>query len=191
MPNSQSVELLLARYSTPAKYLSAPAPQGEHLDVILRAAMSAPDHAGLQPWRLMLVRGAALQRLGDLFATSFQRRTPDAAQELVERERSKPTRSPLLILLVSRTQSHPKVPEWEQLMSLGAAATHMQLMAQALGYGSIWLSGERCQDRWLLEQLGLSADERLYGYLAMGTPKENCAGKVRGNPWDVVKEWVG
>lgn len=191
MPNTQAIELLLARHSTPAKYLSAPAPQGEHLDLILRAAMSAPDHAGLQPWRLMLVRDAALQRLGDLFAASFQRRNPNAAQDLIERERSKPTRSPLLILLVSRTQPHPKVPEWEQLMSLGAAATHMQLMAQALGYGSVWLSGERCQDRWLLERLGLSADERLYGYLAMGTPSTDCAGKTRSNPWDVVKEWVG
>ena len=76
-------------------------------------------------------------------------------------------------------------------MSLGAAATHMQLMAQALGYGSIWLSGERCQDRWLLEQLGLSEDEWLYGYLAMGTPNENCAGKTRKNPWDVTQDWEG
>ena len=191
MPNIQTVELLLASHSTPAKYHRAPAPQGEHLDLILRAAMSAPDHSGLQPWRFMLVRDAALQRLGDLFAASFQRRKPDAPQELIERERSKPTRSPLLILLVSRTQAHPKVPEWEQLMSLGAAATHMQLMAQALGYGSIWLSGDRCQDRWLLEQLGLSADERLYGYLTMGTPNENCAGKVRKNPWDVTQDWEG
>jgi nitroreductase len=60
-------------------------------------------------------------------------------------------------------------------------------MAQALGYGSIWLSGDRCQDRWLLEQLGLSEDEKLYGYLAMGTPTENCADKERKNPWDIAQ----
>ena len=186
-----AIDLLLNRYSTPAKYLADPAPQGEALGLILRAAMSAPDHAGLQPWRLMLVQGAALQRMGDLFAASFQQRNPQATQELIERERSKPTRSPLLIFLIAKPQPHPKVPEWEQIMSLGAAATQMQLMAQALGFGSIWLSGDRCHDRALLERLGLSDDERLYGYLAMGTPKESCAGKTRGNPWDVTSEWTG
>ena len=194
MPPSQhpnlAIDLLLNRHSTPAKYLSEPAPQGEALELILRAAMSAPDHAGLQPWRLMLVQGAALQRMGDLFAKSFQQRNPQAAQELVERERSKPTRSPLLILLIAKPQPHPKVPEWEQTMSLGAAATQMHLMAQALGFGCIWLSGERCQDRGLLEQIGLSECERLYGYLALGTPTESCARKVRNNPWDVTCEWM-
>lgn len=191
MKNQQAIELLLNRYSTPAKYHAEPAPEGEHLDLILRAAMSAPDHGNLQPWRFLLVRGTALARLGELFAESFQRRIPEASTELVERERSKPTRSPLLILLISSPQTHAKVPEWEQVMSLGAAAEHMQLMAQALGYGSIWLSGERCQDRWLLEQLGLSEHEKLFGYLAMGTPKESCSGKMRGNPWNVMSEWTG
>ncbi|MEW5837705.1 MAG: nitroreductase [Pseudomonadota bacterium] len=191
MPQTATLDLLLSRYSTPAKYLVAPAPQGAHLYLILRAAMSAPDHAALQPWRFLLVRDGALQKLGDLFAESFQRRHPEASSDLIERERSKPTRSPLLILLVARPQEHPKVPEWEQLMSLGAAATQMQLMAQALGYGSIWLSGERCLDRWLLDRLGLSADEKLLGYLAMGTPSENCAGKLRKSPWEVTEEWLG
>jgi nitroreductase len=191
MKNHQAIELLLHRYSTPAKYHAEPAPHGEHLDLILRAAMSAPDHGNMQPWRFLLVRGAALARLGELFAESFKRRNPDASAELVERERSKPTRSPLLILLISRPQPNAKIPEWEQMMSLGAAAEQMQLMAQALGYGSVWLSGERCQDRWLVEQLGLGADERLYGYLAMGTPTDHCTGKTRKDPWDLTQDWVG
>jgi len=190
MKNHQAIDLLLHRYSTPAKHQDEPAPHGEHLDLILQAAMSAPDHGNMQPWRFLLVRGAALARLGDLFAESFKRRNPNASAELIERERSKPTRSPLLILLISTPQPNPKVPEWEQMMSLGAAAEHMQLMAQALGYGSVWLSGERCQDRWLLEQLGLSASEKLYGYLAMGTPSEDCTGKARKNPWELTQDWL-
>jgi nitroreductase len=190
MPSSSAINLLLQRQSTPAKYQTEPAPVGEHLDLILRAAMSAPDHGGLQPWRFVLVRGAGLQRLGELFAESFVRRNPEASADLVERERSKPTRSPLLILLISKPQPNPKVPEWEQMMSLGAAAEHMQLMAQALGYGSIWLSGDRCQDRWLLEQLGLSQDERLYGYLAIGTPSNQAVERSRLDPWSFTQEWA-
>ena len=191
MQPTPPVELLLKAHSTPPKYHSEPAPQGEQLELILRAAMSAPDHAGLQPWRFVLVRGAALHRLGDLFAETHQRRYPQATAEAIERERSKPGRSPLLILLVASPQPDPKIPEWEQLMSLGAAATQMQLMAQALGFGSIWLSGERCQDRWMLEKLGITQDERLYGYLAMGTASEDCSGKVRANPAEFFSEWTG
>jgi len=77
------------------------------------------------------------------------------------------------------------------MMSLGAAAEHMQLMSQALGYGSIWLSGERCQDRWLLEQLGLGADERLYGYLAMGTSADEPSNKIRPDHKNLTKDWAG
>ncbi len=186
-----AANFILQRQSTPAKYHAEPAPEGEHLDLILRAAMSAPDHGNMRPWRFLLVRGAALARLGDLFAEGFTRRNPSASAELIERERSKPTRSPLLILLIASPQPNPKVPEWEQMMSLGAAAEHMQLMAQALGYGSIWLSGERCQDRWLLEQLGLQASEKLYGYLAMGTPTEDCTAKRRADAWSVTQDWPG
>jgi len=189
MSMQSAIDLLLQRQSTPAKYHAEPAPDGEHLDLILRAAMSAPDHGNMQPWRFLLVRGTALARLGELFAESFKRRNPEASTDLVERERSKPTRSPLLILLIGTPQPNPKVPEWEQMMSLGAAAEHMQLMAQALGYGSIWLSGERCQDRWLLERLGLHASEKLYGYLAMGTPTEDCTGKRRADAWSVTQDW--
>ena len=189
--NSSALHVLLNAHSVSPKYHTLPAPSEAHLDMILRAAMSAPDHGNLQPWRLMLVRGEALARLGDLFATSFAQRNPQASESMIERERGKPQRSPLLILLVSSPKESDDIPQWEQQMSLAAAATHMQLMAQSLGYGSVWLSGDRCQDRWLLDQLGLAAHEQLLGYLAIGTCSENCTAKVRDNPWLVTQEWSG
>jgi nitroreductase len=186
-----AIDLLLNRHSTPAKHLGAPAPEGEHLDLILRAAMSAPDHGGLKPWRFLLVRGEARARLGDIFAEGYRRRHPQATAELVERQRGKPLRSPLLILLIAHLQECAKVPEWEQMMAVGAAAEHMQLMAQALGYGSVWLSGENCGDGWVQQALGLLPNERLVGYLAMGTPTAEPLAKSRPDPWTFTEEWTG
>jgi len=186
-----AIELILNRRSTPAKHLGDPAPEGEHLDLILRAAMSAPDHGALTPWRFLLVQGEARARLGELFAEGFRRRHPEAAIELIDRQRQKPLRSPLLILLVAHIHAHSKVPEWEQMMALGAAAEHMQLMAQALGYGSVWLSGESCHDPWIGQALGLMPNERLAGYLAMGTPTAAPLAKSRPDPWTFTEEWTG
>lgn len=186
-----AIELLLNRHSTPAKHLGAPAPEGEHLDLILRAAMSAPDHGALHPWRFLLVEGEARTKLGAIFAEGFSRRNPDAPAALIERQREKPLRSPLLILLVAHLKRHSKVPEWEQLMAVGAAAEHMQLMAQALGYGSIWLSGDSCGDDWVREKLGLLPNERLVGYLALGTPTCAPPERSRPDPWAFTQEWTG
>lgn len=186
-----AIELLLNRHSTPAKHLGAPAPEGEHLDLVLRAAMSAPDHGALKPWRFLLVKGEARNKLGDIFAEGYRRRHPAAHSSLIERQREKPLRSPLLILLVAHLQDHAKVPEWEQMMAVGAAAEHMQLMAQALDYGSVWLSGESCSDAWVHDALGLLPNERLVGYLAMGTPTTEPPSKSRPDPWGFTKEWAG
>ena len=186
-----AIDLLLNHQSTPAKQLTAPAPQGAHLELILRAAMSAPDHRALRPWRFLLVRDEARARLGDLLAEGFQRRYPEADADKIERQREKPLRSPLLILLVAHIQECAKVPEWEQMMAVGAAAEHMQLMARALGYGSVWLSGEHCGDAWVEKALGLLPNERLVGYLAMGTPSAEPPGKSRPDPWTFTTEWTG
>jgi nitroreductase len=186
-----AVELLLNRHSTPAKQLAEPAPEGEHLELILRAAMSAPDHRALRPWRFLLVSGEARNRLGDVFAEGFRRRHPQAEEEKVERQREKPLRSPLLVLLVAHIQACAKVPEWEQMMAVGAAAEHMQLMAQTLGYGSVWLSGEHCGDPWVERTLGLLPNERLVGYLAIGTPTAEPPGKSRPDPWTFTTQWAG
>ncbi len=188
---NDAIQLLLNRHSTPAKHMSAPAPEGEHLNLILRAAMTAPDHGALRPWRFLLVEGEARKKLGDIFAEGFQRRCPDAIPALVERQREKTMRSPLLILLVAHLKADSKVPDWEQMMAVGAAAEHMQLMAQALGYGSVWLSGDSCGDGWVQQAMGLLPNERLVGYLALGTPTCEAPERSRPDPWAFTQEWIG
>jgi nitroreductase len=66
---------LQTRTATPR--LVEPAPAPAELEQILKAALRAPDHGMLRPWRFLVVTGEGRNRLGQLFADSLQPATPD------------------------------------------------------------------------------------------------------------------
>lgn len=182
---------LQQRQSTPALVLKEPAPSDEHLTELFCAAVAAPDHGAMRPWQFLVVRGAARQRLGDVFATALQQRNPNADIKLLEQERAKPLRAPLIIVVVARLRSdNPKVPEQEQILSAGCAAQHIQLAANALGYGSIWLTGDNANDWTVSEALGLEFDDRIVGFIYLGTPKAKLPTKKRPDPQPFIVEWT-
>lgn len=185
------LELLHARASVPAVLLEEPAPEGADLQAILRAAVTAPDHGGLTPWRFLLIRGEARRRLGDVFAAALRKRNPDVSEAEVERQRAKPLRAPLIVVVVAAVQpDNPKVPATEQILSAGCAAQHMQLAANALGYGSIWLTGANAFDWNVNEALGLNFDDQIVSFLYLGTPRERPPAPARPDPARFVSEWT-
>ena len=80
--------------------------------------------------------------------------------------------APLVIGVVSFTKPHPKVPAWEQELSAGASAMNIVTAATALGYGANWLTGWFAFDRDVLDGFGLKPDEKLAGFIHIGTPVE-------------------
>src|SRR5690606_23891942 len=110
-----AMELLSTRASNGK--LADPAPDDATLRRILEAALRAPDHAMLRPWRVLLVRGEARARLGDVFAA-----IEGGDEQARERARRKPLRAPLLIVVAATPRPHPKAPEIEQILSAGAVA---------------------------------------------------------------------
>jgi nitroreductase len=58
--------------------------------------------------------------------------------------------------------------------------------AAALGYGASWLTGWAAFDRRVLDALGLQPNERLAGYVHIGTAKETPADRDRPNLTDIV-----
>ncbi len=189
-----AIGLLLNRASVmPRLHGEAPVTE-EALETILQAAVRAPDHGRLRPWRFLLIRGAARERLGEVFADALLRRAPDASQTMIRKERERPQRSPLVIAVIARlTRDHPKVPEIEQMMSAGAAAYNMVLAAQALGLGAIWVTGVNAYDEHVLQALGLGKDEKLAGYVYVGPLREGARviTPKRPDPHDLTAEWEG
>jgi len=79
-------------------------------------------------------------------------------------------RAPLVIAVVSRAAPHVKIPEWEQVLSAGAAAMSLVLAAHALGYGASWITEWYAYDRAVLGALGLNDNERIAGFVHIGRP---------------------
>lgn len=185
--NTAALELLKQRNSAPR--LVAPAPSESELEQMWQAALRAPDHARLTPWRFVVIAGEARQRLGELFVEAGRRRDPDATAEQLERFRGHPLRAPLLIAVVARLQQHPKVPEVEQLLSAGCAAHALLLSAEALGYAGVWRTGDHAYDDHVAAGLGLSPDERLVAWLYIGSREGAPKPLPQRDSADYVSRW--
>ena len=187
-----ALELLHGRHSTPAGALAEPGPAGADLDAILRAGVAAPDHDALRPWRFILIRGAARQRLGEVFAEATRQRAPAVDEATLDTQRSKPLRAPLVVAVAACVDpDNARVPPIEQVLSAGAALHQMQLAANALGYGSIWLTGPNAHDGVVAEALGLDFDDRLVGFLYLGTAHDRPGTPQRPDHRACVVEWDG
>ena len=75
--NDAALAFLKARRSRSAKLFSLPVPSRPELEEILAAAARVPDHGKLEPWRLVVVQGAAFARLADLAEARAQERGGD------------------------------------------------------------------------------------------------------------------
>ena len=134
MPDA--IELLSTRSSCKAVALAAPGPSAAEIDKLLTIACRVPDHGKLTPWRFIVFEGDARLAAGAAIAAAFRAKNPDAKPEHVEFERKRLAHAPLVIAVVSRAAPHVKIPEWEQVLSAGAAAMNLVLAAHALGYGA-------------------------------------------------------
>lgn len=186
-----ALDNLLGRYSTPAKQLTEPAPSDTELSTLFAAAVTAPDHCGLQPWRFIVIRGNARRRLGDVFVEAYKLRDSSANAAQLENYRLKPLRAPLIIAVVANIQTgNKKVPEQEQIISAAVAAQHIQLAARAMAYNSIWLTGINCHDLYVSSAMGLGFDEKLVGFIYIGTNKQATLPPERPPVAQFVSEWT-
>ncbi len=149
--------------------LVEPAPDAAQRALLFAAALRAPDHAQLRPWRFLTVEGAARAQLGELFAAALQSGGAEVKPEALDKARKAPLRAPLLVVVIACLQAHPKVPAQEQLLSAGCAAQGLLLAAHGLGLGAIWRTGELAYHPQVQQGLGLAAGEQIVGFLYLGT----------------------
>ena len=177
---------LLERHSTPAKNLAEPAPDNAQLRQIFGLAMHAPDHGRLSPYRFISIRGEARHALAEVFAAAVRKRDPEVTQAYLKKQKHKPLRSPLIVVVVACLIDNPKIPEIEQMLSAGAAAHGILLASKGMGFGSIWLTGDNAYDSSVCASLGLDLNEKIVGFIYLGTetsaiphfPKPDLDGKV-------------
>ena len=167
-----AITLLHTRNSAPR--LTEPAPTGKAFEAIMQAALRAPDHARLKPFRFLTVQGPHRNALGELFVRATNVRNGNKGEEPLskvdaEKLARKPLRAPLIIVVVSSVVEHYKVPQVEQLISAGCAAHGVLLAAHAQGFGAIWRTGSNAFDQTVNDGLGLSENESIVGFIYVGT----------------------
>lgn len=173
---------LLSRHSVGPKYLAHPGPTAAELRVAFAAALRAPDHGKLMPFRFVVIEGTALERLADLFFDYGIRR--GKSTEELDQERTRATQAPVVIAVVARLQPEHEVPRHEQWIAVGGAIANVLNALHFLGYGAKVLSGVRASD----PEIGRAFckdGEKLVGWISVGTPRS--VPKPRGpDPVDAV-----
>ncbi|MCK5881314.1 MAG: nitroreductase [Sinobacterium sp.] len=166
------LEPLLTRNS--ASKLSLPAPSDAQLRLLLQAALRAPDHANLRPWRFIIIKDERRDALGDLLVAAKQaelsRQSKPLLDETAQKKlKAKPLRAPLIIVPIMRYQEHASVPEVEQVLSLGCACQNILLAAEALSYAAIWRTGSLAFSDEVAQGFDLAKNEKALGFIYVGT----------------------
>jgi nitroreductase len=164
---SDILEFLQQRNSAPK--LTEPAPSASQMEEIFRAALRAPDHAWLRPWRFITIAGERRAAFGELLERCLVARKPDADDAARAKARSAPLRAPMLVVVVVNITEHPKVPAVEQRLSAGCAAQAILLATEACGFAGIWRTGDNAFDRAVMDGLGLAPSEEIVGFLYLGS----------------------
>ncbi|MET0219046.1 MAG: nitroreductase [Tardiphaga sp.] len=166
MPDT--IDFLKTRRSVKPREMTAAGPSPGELETILTIGARVPDHGKIAPWRFIVFEGDARKRAGNVIATVFARKNPDASVDAIEAEKQRLTEAPLVIAVVSSIKPHPKVPPWEQELSAGASCMNIVSAATAMGFGANWLTGWFAFDRDVLDGFGLKDGEKLAGFIHIG-----------------------
>ena len=189
---SAMLDLLLTRRSTSASggLIGEPGPNARQLTQILTAAARVPDHKKLAPWRFILFEGAARAKFGAALADILK--TEDAnspSPARLELEAGRFLRAPLVVAVISRVTPVPAAPEWEQVLSAGAACQNLCLAANALGFGTNWITEWYGYSAGVKAVLGLAANERVAGFIYIGTPTQKLPDRDRPKLDDLVSRF--
>jgi len=182
----EALDLLRTRRSVKPVEMSGPGPGAAEIDALLTIASRVPDHGKLIPWRFIVFEGDARLKAGESIAAAFKGKYPDATGEQVAFESGRLARAPLVIAVVSRAGPHVKIPEWEQVLSAGAAAMNLVTAAHALGYAANWITEWYAYDRGVLDALGLASNEKIAGFVHIGRVKEKPEDRPRPPLGDIV-----
>ena len=163
------IEAIHTRHMVP-RVTFAEVPRGV-TEKLLEAAVQAPNHYKVRPWRFVVLTGNARRRLGDVMAESFRARNPDVPAEAIEKTRGLPLRAPLLIAVAVDKPAEPRVIEIENICAGAAACQNLLLAAHANGLGAQWRTGEWARDPRVKQFLGFAEDQELLAFLYIGYPE--------------------
>lgn len=187
--SESTLELLLARRSVVANKLGEPGPDAGQLQLMLEAAARVPDHKKLNPWRFIIFQGDARKIFGKILANALKSTDEDASAIRQETEANRFIRAPVVVAVISHVIENTAVPEWEQILSTGAACQNLLIAANASGFSAQWITEWYAYDAQVLKALGAQKNERVAGFIYIGTAQEQPVERDRPKLEDIVTYW--
>jgi nitroreductase len=184
------LDYLAVRRSVPAFQMCEPGPDKAEIESILTLAVRVPDHGKLAPWRFVVYRGEERGRISEELLKLALEKNPELSEEMIQVERTRFTRAPVVIGVISTAAPHFKIPEWEQVMSAGAVCLNLLMAANAHGYVSNWLSEWFAFDERAYPVLGVNSGEKVAGFIHIGSTEFPIVERPRPVLADVVT-WRG
>lgn len=181
---------LASRRSGKPRDLIAPGPSPEQLREMVAIAARTPDHGKLAPWRFVIVPDARREALATLIADAYRAEKPDAGRLEIEAMLQFARQAPALVVALSAPRTERPIPLWEQELSAGAATMNLLHAAHALGFAGGWLTGWAAYSDTVRDAFG-SADERIAGFVFIGTPGRELDERPRPALDDVLSVWNG
>jgi nitroreductase len=185
---SSPAALLATRRSGKARDMVAPGPDAATLRSILSAAMRVPDHGKLAPWRFVVVGDDRRQALSDAMVAALLVEKPEAGRLEIDAIRSFPLQAPCLVIVLARPNPASHIPEWEQLLSVGAVCALLCVAAHAQGFVANWLTGWPAYSPGVVAAIA-EPGERVAGYVFIGTQARPLEERPRPDYDDVVRNW--
>lgn len=189
--NQPLLDALQERRSVPVSLLGEPGPTEEEIALLMRLAARVPDHGRLEPWRFILMRGEQRIEAGRLIADLAEKRNGSLTLEQREKELTRFSRAPLVVIVVSRPVEHPRIPVWEQFLSAGTVGMNLLYGAMALGYGASWVTNWYSDDEEGRRLLGLSPDERIAAIVHIGSYAGEIPERPRPDMDRIVSNYAG
>lgn len=184
--------LMSSRRSVKPAMLTPPGPNAGDIERILTIATRVPDHKKLAPWRFILFEGEARARVGLVLAQAcLEEDSEPPSPARLEFERQRLLRAPLVVAVISRVIPAPGAPEWEQILSAGAVCFSVCLAANAMGFGTCWVTEWIAYSPSVRAALGLAENERVAGFVYIGTAAERQPDRDRPILSELVTRWKG
>jgi nitroreductase len=178
------LDFLALRRSASALTLAEPAPDTQQVQELLRLATRAPDHGKLHPWRFFVFEGETKRA----FAAALEGIARDRGDDQAAAKLGKLKTPPLCIAVISSPRVG-KIPEWEQRLSAGAVCANLTYAALAMGFGANWITDWYAYDPKAADVLGLGPEEKVAGYVLIGTAMEPPRERERPETAALISPW--
>ncbi len=166
-----------------------------HLHTLLEAAIWAPNHRQIEPWRFYVLDKAGLEKIDSFFNEHPEvGRWPDPHKtgklDIIRKRLSQAG----AMIHVTSLRSSKEHKDNENYAAACAAVQNMLLMATDLGLGSFWSSNASLRCPQTQEWLGVDTEqERFVASILLGTtlsPAQSDAASAHRQPIADVTTWI-